>query len=258
MFFLRGDDKHGLFMAGVFDGHGGVKASMHAAERIGMVVDENWEKMGIGNALLYAFGKADDEICAWGEEGRCGSTATVVVLKGGEMWIAHVGDTRAVMGMFGGGFVRLCEDHRPGRTEECERIEATGGLVVNVAGVPRVNGVLAVSRALGDADLKEVVIGTPDVRKVVLGGGEMFVVVATDGLWDVVGDEECVKVVRECWGDVQVCVKRLVDLACEKGSKDDVCVLCVDVAKVVGVVEMVTPVADEVTETPRAGGRMGW
>lgn len=172
----------------------------------------------------------------------CGTTATVAALVGDDVYVAHVGDTRAVLSRAGGVVQRLCEDHRPGRKDEMERIEAAGGIVVKVRGTYRVNGVLAVSRAIGDASLKDLVIATPDVTWFRLGGDEEFMIIATDGLWDVMTDEESVGMVRDVFtgkggasdeaeGAERRAVKTLIECAWERGSNDDVCVLVVNLMK---------------------------
>lgn len=167
----------------------------------------------------------------------CGTTATVVALVGTELWVAHVGDSRAVLCASGGHVVRLCDDHRPGREDEMRRIEAAGGLVVDVSGTWRVNGVLGVSRALGDVELKDFVIASPEVRKWWLSGDEEFLVVASDGLWDWVSDEECVSMVRKSVaegkedGGEERAAKRLVQCAWDRGSNDDVSVIVLNLCK---------------------------
>lgn len=182
----------------------------------------------------------------------CGTTATAVALKGTQMTIAHVGDSRAVLGKSNGSVVRLCEDHRPQRVDEMERIAAAGGVVLDGGGVARVNGVLAVSRSIGDNALKDVVIAQPDITSVTLQENDEIVIIATDGLWDVVSDEESVSHVLELFpvdesvknrkgcgggesdGDVsaeQTAVKKLVRLAWERGTKDDICVAIINVRK---------------------------
>jgi hypothetical protein len=84
--------------------------------------------------------------------------------------------------------VALSEDHKPNRESERKRIEGEGGVVI-WAGTWRVGGVLAVSRAFGDRPLKRYVIALPDVRHEHIDGGEECVILASDGLWDVVSNK---------------------------------------------------------------------
>lgn len=74
---------------------------------------------------------------------------------------------------------------------ERHRIEQSGGCVLEFpAGCYRVNGRLAVSRAIGDYGLKDVVIGEPDIIAITLNGNEDFLIMACDGLWDYAQEDE--------------------------------------------------------------------
>lgn len=173
---------------------------------------------------------------------------------------------------------RLCEDHRPGRKDEMERIEEAGGIVVESRGTSRVNGVLAVSRSIGDLELKELVIARPDVMSLALCGDEDFVLIASDGLWDVVGDREGVDVMRrtyakdgggkeegkaDSWGEEGV--KAVVEFAWERGSTDDICVMVIDLKKYresheeqMADLQPVTPMTNCSMMTQRRRGSKPW
>lgn len=84
--------------------------------------------------------------------------------------------------------VPMSVDHKPNSKEERTRIEDAGGVVV-WAGTWRVGGVLAVSRAFGDRPLKRYVIPTPDIREEVLSSSDDCLILASDGLWDVVSNQ---------------------------------------------------------------------
>jgi len=103
--------------------------------------------------------------------------------------VANVGDSRAVL-CRGGVALRLTVDHRASRPEEAQRIRAAGGFV---SPNQRVNGILAVSRALGDHLLKEnghpIVTAAPHCVETLLSPKDRFVILACDGLWDVMSDQ---------------------------------------------------------------------
>jgi hypothetical protein len=84
--------------------------------------------------------------------------------------------------------VAMTTDHKPNTKEERQRIEKAGGVVV-WAGTWRVGGVLAVSRAFGDRPLKPFVIPTPDIQDEWLSHDDEFLILASDGLWDVVSNQ---------------------------------------------------------------------
>lgn len=101
------------------------------------------------------------------------------------VFVAHAGDCRAVLSR-GGVPVVLTEDHKASREDERARIEALGGHVDDFTGTWRVQGIMAVTRGIGDAHLKEYITSVPETRRVDLEGKEDFIVLASDGLWDVV------------------------------------------------------------------------
>ncbi len=90
----------------------------------------------------------------------------------------------------------MSEDHKPNRPDERQRIESAGGVVV-WAGTWRVGGVLAVSRAFGDRMLKKYVVAIPDIKEEALAVHDEFIIMASDGLWDVFENQEAVDFVRD-------------------------------------------------------------
>jgi protein phosphatase 1L len=97
-------------------------------------------------------------------------------------------------------------------------------------GMWRVQDCLAVSRAFGDASLKRWVISEPEITRHPLTAGCEFLVLASDGLWNKVSNQEAVDAVsRSNSGRNSVgCCKELVDMARSRGSRDDITVMVVD------------------------------
>lgn len=93
------------------------------------------------------------------------------------LYTANVGDARAVL-CRGGKAVRLTYDHKGSDKQEAKRIMDAGGFVMN----NRVNGVLAVTRSLGDSSMKEFVVGSPFTTETELGEDDEFLVIACDGV----------------------------------------------------------------------------
>jgi protein phosphatase 1L len=119
--------------------------------------------------------------------------------------------------------VPLSVDHKPNSKEERSRIEDAGGVVV-WAGTWRVGGVLAVSRAFGDRPLKRFVIPTPDIREEALSRSDECLILASDGLWDVVGNQDAVALIKDTRNAEQA-AKRLVTEAYHRGSADNISVV---------------------------------
>jgi protein phosphatase 1L len=165
-----------------------------------------------------------------------GACATTALVKNGELYVAHLGDCRAVLSRDGGAAVALTADHTCAAEGERERIERGGGYVsCSGSGVWRVQGSLAVSRSFGDVGLKRWVVAEPAVARVPLSAGCEFLVVASDGLWDKVSNQEAVDVVSRSRNAAASSVGRscseLVELARRRGSRDDVTVMVVDLEK---------------------------
>ncbi|KAH9330582.1 hypothetical protein KI387_002690, partial [Taxus chinensis] len=87
--------------------------------------------------------------------------------------------------------------------------------------VPRVDGQLAVSRAFGDKNLKLHLHSDPDVREVDIDSGIEFLILASDGFWKVMENQEVVDFVRKT-KDPQVAAKQLAAEALNRESKDDI------------------------------------
>jgi protein phosphatase PTC1 len=132
------------------------------------------------------------------------------------LYTANVGDARIVL-CRNGRALRLSYDHKGSDENEGRRVANAGGLILN----NRVNGVLAVTRALGDAYMKDLVTGHPYTTETVIQPDQdEFLILACDGLWDVCTDQEAVDIVRSTQ-DPQLASKQLVDHALARFSTDN-------------------------------------
>ncbi|KAF7547535.1 hypothetical protein G7046_g8974 [Stylonectria norvegica] len=132
------------------------------------------------------------------------------------LYTANVGDARIIL-CRGGKALRLTYDHKGSDENEGKRISAAGGLILN----NRVNGVLAVTRALGDAYMKKLVTGHPYTTETVIQpDSDEFIIIACDGLWDVCTDQEAVDLIRNVQ-DPSLASKILVDHALNRFSTDN-------------------------------------
>lgn len=137
------------------------------------------------------------------------------------LYTANVGDARAVLARRGKA-VRLTYDHKGSDPQETARIKESGGFVMNT----RVNGVLAVTRSLGDNSMKEFVVGKPFTTETILGPDDAFLIVACDGLWDVTSDQEAVDLIRNI-DDAQDAAKALLKHALSNFSTDNTSVMVI-------------------------------
>ncbi|KAK4230859.1 phosphatase 2C-like domain-containing protein [Podospora fimiseda] len=132
------------------------------------------------------------------------------------LYTANVGDARIILCRQGKA-LRLSYDHKGNDENEGKRISNAGGLILN----NRVNGVLAVTRALGDTYMKDLVTGHPYTTETVIQPDlDEFIIIACDGLWDVCSDQEAVDLVRNI-EDPNAAAKLLVDHALARFSTDN-------------------------------------
>ncbi|CAI9114375.1 OLC1v1015090C1 [Oldenlandia corymbosa var. corymbosa] len=266
---------------GVYDGHGGSQIANYCRDRIHLALSEEvriikddsleetlvdtrqlqWEKV-FSNCFL----KVDDEVggnisrtvspdcgadaCIHTSEPvapeTVGSTAVVAVLCSSHIIVANCGDSRAVL-YRGKEAIPLSVDHKPNREDEYARIEASGGKVIQWNGY-RVYGVLAMSRSIGDRYLKPSIIPNPEVTFLPRAREDECLILASDGLWDVMTNEEACEVARKrilIWHKkngtnplpergqgvdpaAQAAADYLSMLALQKGSRDNVSVIVVD------------------------------
>lgn len=188
-------DEWGFFA--VYDGHGGAQemefceASLHDFVAEELHDTSCVDRHVVSDAFAAAFKKVDAELLKLGSF-KSGCTATVALVRrlpnvGVELHVGNVGDSRALLvGSF--GTRRLSIDHRTCDCSELMRIKHAGGFVYN----RRVGGTLSVTRALGDHYLKPSVSCDPDVCSYTHSSTDEIValVIASDGLWDAVEDDE--------------------------------------------------------------------
>ncbi|XP_072000660.1 protein phosphatase 1F isoform X1 [Engystomops pustulosus] len=224
----------------VFDGHGGLDAANYAATHLHVTLARHEELVSDPSvALKESFQRTDAMFLkrARRERLRSGTTGVCALLEGERLHVAWLGDSQALL-VRQGNPVTLMEPHKPEREDERERIESLGGCVTFM-GCWRVNGTLAVSRAIGDIDQKPYVSGEGDVSSHNLNGSEDFLVLACDGFYDAVSSSEVPSLVlghlQENDGNGQRTAERLVAAAKEGGSSDNITVLVIflrDPAKV--------------------------
>ncbi|KAM6502287.1 Protein phosphatase 2C (PP2C)-like domain containing protein [Amanita muscaria] len=137
------------------------------------------------------------------------------------LYTANAGDARGVL-CRNGQAVRLTYDHKGTDKQEARRIMDAGGFIMS----GRVNGVLAVTRSLGDPSMKEFVVGAPYTTETELCEDDEFLVLACDGLWDVISDQGAVELVQDVQ-DAQEASEMLLSYALLHHTTDNVTVLVV-------------------------------
>lgn len=236
----------------VFDGHRGAACARFAADNLSTALPRLWKDCAAPTeALRRAFVAVDAAYVASEDAAAAalptgapraapaGCTALAVLVCGATLAIANAGDCRAVL-CRGKKALALTNDHGPDVPSERARIEAAGGALECHEGKWRVGAPrLAVSRALGDRDVKgDGVTAEPELHTYELGPEDDFVIIACDGLWDVVSNDEAVALVQDTVKEPSMCAKRLVAEAGNRLSGDNVTV-CLAFLKEVSTAETV-------------------
>ncbi|KAK7849833.1 putative protein phosphatase 2c 25 [Quercus suber] len=233
-FRLRFDDQVVRAFFGIFDGHGGAKAAEFAAENLDRnIIDEVMTRgeNEIDEAVKQGYLNTDSDFLK--EDMRGGSCCVTALIRKGNLVVSNVGDCRAVLSR-GGVAEALTSDHRPSRKDEKERIETLGGYVDFCHGVWRIQGSLAVSRGIGDRHLKQWVIAEPDTKVLRIIPEYEFLILASDGLWDKVSNQEAVDIARPLCIDTPqplTACKMLADLSASRGSSDDISVMLIQLGR---------------------------
>jgi len=198
------DEKDQHFFA-VYDGHGGAGSAKYATKQLDNLLVEQlkYNKGDIKNALITSFMTFDEELKSQSStqyNDSSGTTAVSVLMQGNKIYCANVGDSRAIASVRGHPQL-LSFDHKPQHDRERKRIEAAGGFVENF----RVNGNLALSRAFGDFSFKknssltaeeQIVTAHPDIIMKEVTDDHEFIVLASDGIWDVMTNQDVVEFIR--------------------------------------------------------------
>ncbi|KAJ6897815.1 protein phosphatase 2C 34 [Populus alba x Populus x berolinensis] len=261
-----------MIFCGIFDGHGpwGHFVSKKVRESVPSLLLCNWQEnlaltsLGVDfemdldrnlhqfdiwkQSYLKTYAAIDQEL----KQNRkidsffSGTTAVTIIKQGENLVIANVGDSRAVLATTStdGSLVplQLTIDFKPNLPEEAERITQSKGRVFclhDEPGVYRVwmpNGKtpgLSLSRAFGDHCVKDFgLVSEPDVTRRNISSRDQFVILATDGVWDVISNQEAVQVVS-LTPDREESASRLVECAgrawsCKKKgiAMDDISAIC--------------------------------
>ncbi|KAM9800991.1 putative protein phosphatase, Mg2+/Mn2+ dependent, 1Na (putative) [Neosynchiropus ocellatus] len=239
---LKGELTEWAYYA-VFDGHAGTTVAQYCSRNlldhilatgaINCREDPDQVKEGIREGFLD-IDRHMHKLARQDNWDRSGSTAAAVMISPSHVYFINCGDSRSVL-CHDSQVVFYTEDHKPFNPREKERIQNAGGSVT----LQRVNGSLAVSRALGDFDFKEVdwrpqteqlVSPEPEVYEIERTPEDEFLILACDGVWDAMGNEELCAFVRnrlQVCDDLREICTQVIDLCLYKGSLDNMSIIIV-------------------------------
>lgn len=213
--FMREPSKH-LFA--IFDGHGGDKSAKICFSLFPEIFSRFLKEypQNIEMALKKSFSKIDSET----KKQKCetvGNTATVVYISHKILYCANVGDSSCVL-VSKDSAKKVSYDDKATDPAEIKRIEATGGKVFD----ERLEGQLAISRAIGDFDLKgKGLTSEPHLFRTIIGENDNYCVIASDGVWDVLEPMDVFNICKSEYNTDSI-VDKIINDAVQKGSEDNI------------------------------------
>ena len=212
---LTTDYKVSLF--GIFDGHGGTDVVKFVKNRLPQLIKIYLNDLfPVEIAFKNAFKKVDEELKFFDSE-YIGTTATLILIKDNKIYCANVGDTKAYI-IYDKTYKQISNDHKCTNEDERKRITEIGGKIIK----NRVMGQLILTRTLGDLYVKQFgVINTPDINVYDINETINYIIIASDGVWDVV-DLDTITNMGKAGKNVGEFCKDIVKLAINKGTKDNV------------------------------------
>lgn len=209
----------------------------------------------IKKIIIKSFLITDSDYLSTSTNPSHGSTASTILILGSRLYCANVGDSRTIL-CRNFKSMALSNDHKPSRPDEAKRITEAGGIIFN----NRVMGQLAITRAFGDVGLKKsnlsneerkkesnegynlsnnfeseinwpLIIAEPEIEVVTITDEDQFVLLACDGLYDVMTNDEIIQFVLEHmskYKDTEKCCHDLTTEAIKhRNSRDNVSVILV-------------------------------
>lgn len=213
---------------GIFDGHGGTEAASFLKNRLKAKLQEKLEIFnrgglsdeGIWNALKMSFVELGREF-----NHHSGSTATVAMLFEGNIWTANLGDSRTIL-QSGEEILQLSQDANPDDERYARGIENRGGEVVDVRGVHRVNGMIAVARSLGDRICDGAISARPKITKTAIRPNSRLIL-ACDGVYDVASTRQVGAAARHNVSCAKL-AQNIVASAYNAGSRDNLSAMVIN------------------------------
>jgi len=230
-------DKGDVNFFAVFDGHGG--------KYVSKFLENNLPQFFINKSLKYPLTREYIDKVYNGvqqklrslpgkEAHECGSTCCAVIeyKKDNDKYlqIINTGDSRAVLCNGNNIAKQLTLDHKPDWPEEVRRISKLGGVIRNQDGTWRIKD-LSVSRAFGDVNASKYVTHIGDIFETKINSNDKFMVIACDGLWDELSNQDVVNfVLNNCYdsklenrinNDHNI-ARKLAEHAINEGSGDNV------------------------------------
>jgi serine/threonine protein phosphatase PrpC len=213
---------------GVFDGHGGNEVSKFISNNIAKFFAKAKYPLS-EKYVITVFDFLQDLLKKNKLGARTGTTCVLAIQfeNNGQQYlnVINTGDSRSIL-CRNGLALPLTKDHKPFWPEEQKRIKNLGGKIQFDGHDWRIKD-LSVSRAFGDFDATPYVTHIPELYRYKIDKSDKFIVLACDGLWDVLTNEEVVNFILTNSQSKKIVAKKLVEYALKKGSTDNITVIVV-------------------------------
>ncbi|KAK6051322.1 protein phosphatase 2C [Cooperia oncophora] len=184
----------------VFDGHGGAECSAYCCAHLPaeFVRALNADPTSLEDSLKKAFERLDVRLHARceHERWRSGSTAVAAAIDPKSMVIAWVGDSAAYVLSSESNLLKITNAHVPTNEEEARRVEQDGGQLLYIQGELRVNGVLNLTRALGDIGGRPMISPKADTVVLERDVSQYLLLLTCDGISELFSDSEVLDMIK--------------------------------------------------------------
>jgi len=189
----------------IFDGHAGMGTARYAADHLDKKLLDTFDhnnKMSdtqLHSAIKEAFVELDKDVRIVVKD-HSGCVCIACLISPKEIYLINMGDSRAIIISNDGQVLAYTEDHKPDDPNEQKRIHEAGGTITKIPGddILRVEGQLATTRVLGDFSLnKNLVPPIPDIVTYSRKSSAAFIILASDGIWDVMTNEQVASFVSQ-------------------------------------------------------------
>jgi protein phosphatase 1L len=224
----------GVTLAAVFDGHNGDAAAEHCRAHIGAALHRALAGVAgadgaVARALQAAFVDLHESFVHSAAADDSGCTALAALCLPGQVFVASAGDCRCALWRGEDELVALNVEHTAEVASERDRVQAAGAEVYATSdGKLRVGGVIQVTRCIGDRPLRHLGLSSePEVTQTKLCDADRALILASDGLWDVLPDARVLHCLRSTAKSPDLIAKRLLTEALDRGTTDNTSVAVV-------------------------------
>ena len=206
---------------GIFDGHSGSDAAIYLKNNLPKIFQNYLTQTNndINKSLISSFSKIDNEIMSKFNES--GSTCTIIyIFKENNkriFYCANVGDSKCFL-ITNKNIKQISIDHNCNDKNEVERIKKNGGIVFS----GRVFGTLILTRSIGDKEMKKYgVINEPSIFRKEIDSDDKYLILASDGVWDVVGEDDIFNLSKNNFESEEFC-KNVIKMSKDGDTRDNV------------------------------------